>query len=208
MGREATCTVRMGRKRAEGKALLETAEILFRGGDLKLAIPFRDIRSLEARGRLLTVTTAEGAASFELGTAEAEKWAEKIRNPKRLIEKLGVKPGLRVSVLGIRDADFTKDLAQWSDDVSNTPPKRDCDLVFFGISKLTDLAKLEGLRHAIRSDGAIWVVWAKGRSELNENHIRASAKTLGLVDIKVAAFSETHSALKLVIPVAKRLSER
>lgn len=204
MGRETECTVRMGRKRSEGKALLETAEIVFRGGDFRLAIPFRDIRSLEARGRHLTVTTADGAASFELGTAEAEKWAEKIRNPKRLIEKLGVKPGLRVCVLGIRDAEFTKDLAQRSDDVTHTLPKRDCDLVFFGASKPSDLAKLDALRQAIRSDGAIWVVWPKARPELKEDHIRSAAKELGLVDIKVAAFSETHSALKLVIPVAKR----
>jgi hypothetical protein len=47
-------------------------------------------------------------------------------------------------------------------------------------------------------------VWAKGRKELNENHVRDAALDAGLVDVKVARFSATHSALKLVVPKAKR----
>jgi hypothetical protein len=34
--------------------------------------------------------------------------------------------------------------------------------------------------------------------------VRAAASAAGLVDVKVAAFSATHSALKLVIPVKNR----
>jgi len=56
----------------------------------------------------------------------------------------------------------------------------------------------------IAQNGAIWTVWPKGRPELKEDHIRAEAIRVGLTDVKVAAFSETHSALKLVIPVARR----
>ena len=52
--------------------------------------------------------------------------------------------------------------------------------------------------------GAVWAVWRKGRKELNENHIRAGAIAAGLVDVKVARFSATHSALKLVVPRGKR----
>lgn len=33
-------------------------------------------------------------------------WAEKITQPKTLLDKLGVKPGHNVAVLGVRDADF------------------------------------------------------------------------------------------------------
>ncbi len=32
----------------------------------------------------------------------------------------------------------------------------------------------------------------------------AAAKKAGLVDVKVVSFSATHTALKLVIPVARR----
>jgi hypothetical protein len=39
---------------------------------------------------------------------------------------------------------------------------------------------------------------------MSENHIRDAALAAGLVDVKVARFSATHSALKLVIPKARR----
>jgi hypothetical protein len=56
----------------------------------------------------------------------------------------------------------------------------------------------------IQPDGAIWAVWRKARKELTENHVREAALAAGLVDVKVARFSETHSALKLVVPKARR----
>ena len=40
MGREARCEVHYGRQTSEGKALLETSEILFRG-DFRLKIPMQ-----------------------------------------------------------------------------------------------------------------------------------------------------------------------
>jgi hypothetical protein len=43
MGNEVQCTVRLGRQKFQGKALLETSELLFRATDgnfrLKLAFP-------------------------------------------------------------------------------------------------------------------------------------------------------------------------
>jgi hypothetical protein len=67
-----------------------------------------------------------------------------------------------------------------------------------------DLKKLDRLQCFLKRDGSIWVVWPKGRQELKENDIIVAAKDAGLVDVKVVKFSETHSALKLVIPLARR----
>ena len=64
--------------------------------------------------------------------------------------------------------------------------------------------RLRRLRETIQPAGGVWVVWPKGRAELREEDVRAAAKKAGLVDVKVVAFSATHSALKLVIPVSKR----
>ncbi len=47
MGNEAKCLVRFGKQQSEGKALLETSEILFRG-DFRLKIPFSSIKSATA----------------------------------------------------------------------------------------------------------------------------------------------------------------
>jgi hypothetical protein len=50
----------------------------------------------------------------------------------------------------------------------------------------------------------IWVVTPKGVKHINGNHVRAAAKAAGLVDVKVCSFSDSHSALKLMVPKARR----
>jgi hypothetical protein len=54
MGAEATCTARFKRTRASGKARLETGVLHFRGGDLRLAIPFKQMSKVAARATALT----------------------------------------------------------------------------------------------------------------------------------------------------------
>jgi hypothetical protein len=108
MGNEAPCKVRHGGKTYVGKALLETSELLFRG-ETRLKIVFSAISGLQARDGELHVHTKEGLSVFELGE-RAEKWREKIANPKTLLDKLGVKNGERVSLTGEFAPDFLADL--------------------------------------------------------------------------------------------------
>ena len=98
MGLEAVCEATFGRQRGEGKAHLDPDELAFRG-DFRLRIPVKAVKSVEARKGELLVEWPEGLASFRLGRA-AEKWALKIRYPRSLLDKLGVKPGARIAVLG------------------------------------------------------------------------------------------------------------
>ena len=46
MGNEVKCRVRFGKQESEGKALLETSEIIFRG-DFRLKIPFATMKSVK-----------------------------------------------------------------------------------------------------------------------------------------------------------------
>ena len=202
MGREATCVARVGRRHSEGKALLESTEIIFRG-EFKLTILFRDIRSIAAREGRLEIETADERFVFELGR-EAGAWAERIRKPKSRLDKLGVKPGMRVAVIGVDDPEFDRELGERVGAYARRRVSRGSDLVFFGATRVTDLVRLAKLRAATWPAGAIWVVWPKGRPELREDDVRRAAKAAGLVDVKVAAFSATLSALKLVIPVRER----
>ena len=202
MGLEARCTARFKRRVSTGIAQLETSELRFRG-DFRFQIPFAEMTSVEASGGKLRVETEGGIATFDLG-AQAEAWALKIRYPKPVIEKLGVKPGLMVSVLGVSDPGFLRDAKARATELAIGNPKRDSDLIFLATTKVADLARLTKLKESIRSDGAIWVVWKKGEANLKEDHVRAAGRRAGLVDVKVVAFSPTHSALKLVIPQADR----
>jgi hypothetical protein len=54
----------------------------------------------------------------------------------------------------------------------------------------------------------VWVVWPKGRKELREDDVRAAGGPAGLVDVKVMAFSDTLSGLKMVVPLARRSARK
>jgi hypothetical protein len=203
MGREARCEARFGRQASEGKALLETSEILFRG-DFRLKIPFEGIQSVRAVNGSLVVRTKDGTATFALGAGEAAKWADRILHPRSVLDKLGVKPGMRVSVLGQADAALARDARARSATVSAGRLARDSDLVFLFADRAAALGKLKTARAAMKPGGGIWVIWPKGRPEFNENHVRAAAFSARLVDVKVVSYSPTHTGLKLVIRVAER----
>jgi hypothetical protein len=67
------------------------------------------------------------------------------------------------------------------------------------------LQKLASLKTYIKLDGAIWAVSLKGKlAKIKDIQVIAAAKAAGLVDNKVVAFSETHTSLRLVIPIALR----
>lgn len=197
MGQEANCEVRFGSKVSTGTALLETGDLIFRG-DFRLSIPLKSIQSLEAADGVLRVTSPAGTALFSLG-AQADKWAHKIRNPRTLADKLDVKPGMRVSLIGVRDR-----LEGRTRNITEGKADKESDLIFFGAGTDKDLLKLRTLQKALKRNGAIWVVYPKGKKEITEIGVLKAGRQAGLVDTKVARFSDTHTALKFVIPLAKR----
>jgi hypothetical protein len=205
MGAEANCQLRLNGATYEGKALLETDELLFRGSarSVRLEIPLASIRTVTAASGELRVQHAGGDAAFLLGT-RAEKWAERIRNPRSLLDKLDVKVGQTVSVVGLTDEEFLGQLRQRAGRVVTGRLARDSDLVFLGAKSDRDLARVPAALDAMKRDGAIWVVHPKGKDGLSDTTIFAAAKRAGLTYTKVARFSATHTAEKLVLPKAKR----
>jgi hypothetical protein len=124
-----------------------------------------------------------------------------------LLDKLGVRPGMRIAIVGPVDPDgsFQAELADRTSDVTVGLPQADTDLVFLAADSHADLADLAALRKRIRPAGAIWVVSRKGRAAtIRDVEVIAAAKEAGLVDNKVVSFSPTHTSLRLVIPVALR----
>ena len=203
MGLEAPARVTFGEACSQGKALLETAELIFRG-DFRLVIPFKEIQELRAEDGVLAVRFLEGEARFEIG-ARAARWAEKIRNPPGRLDKLGVRPGIRVWLDGVQDATFREEILSRGAQLYEQPGPDGLDLIFFAATAPADLDRLPELRRRLAPKGAIWVVSPKGKgAPLKDTEVMAAARTAGLVDTKVAAFSGSHTALKLVIPVAKR----
>jgi TRAP-type C4-dicarboxylate transport system substrate-binding protein len=83
-------------------------------------------------------------------------------------------------------------------------PIRQADVIIFGAETAAQLARLTDLRDRIKRDGMIWAVTPKGKGGVKESDVMAAGKAAGLVDVKVAAFSATHTACKFVIPRALR----
>jgi hypothetical protein len=203
LGSEAVCSVSYAGQVSEGKALLETTEVLFRG-DFRLKIPFAEITSVATDDGALRLGYNGDVAVFGLGR-DANKWAEKIRNPRGLLDKLGVKPGMRIAVLGVADAGFLAQLTARNRTPDKSIDAGDLDIIFYEADRLDDLARLPELRSAIKPAGAVWVVSPKGKGiEVRDVDVMAAARDAGLVDNKVASFSATHTALRLVIPKAQR----
>lgn len=203
MGDQVRCRVRYAEAESEGTAHLETAELVFRG-TFRLAIPFQDVSAAVAEDGHLHVTFPGGLASFGLG-AKAARWARAITNPKPVIDKLGVKPGMRVCLLGVTDAGFLADLEARAAELAGTLAAGGCfDLIFLAAGCREDLDALADLERALVVNGGIWVLRPKGSPDVSEMDVLEAGRAAGLVDSKVVAFSPTHSAAKFVIPLARR----
>lgn len=202
MGAEARCTATYGGRKAEGKALLETDELIFRGGELRFAIPYNSLLRVDARDGILHVAWPSGVVALDLGEL-AENWAERIRNPRSRIEKFGIRTGQRVLFVGLRDATLREEVETSGATVlaRSTEP---VDVIFVATNDRTDLERLVTVQKYLKRDGAIWVIRPKGNPSLSEHDVRQAGEAAGLVDVKVARFSDTHTAEKFVIPVSRR----
>jgi hypothetical protein len=126
-------------------------------------------------------------------------------NLRPRIDKLGVKPGFRVAVVGVDDPDLLAELRSRTDEILPYRPRDRRDVIFYAAESLNALEELGDLRAHIVDSGAIWVVSRKGNERsVNDTDVIAAAKRAGLVDNKVVSFSPTHTALRLVIPIALR----
>lgn len=124
-----------------------------------------------------------------------------------LIDKLGIKDGMKVAILGTtraRKASMLKDRK-----VEYAEHGLHFDVVMYFSKSFSELrVQMPTLRRMINDNGMIWICWPKKAAKLlcdfSENDIRRLAIETQLIDVKVIAVDETWSGLKLVIPVALR----
>lgn len=195
MGQELDCRLRIEKRTLTGRALLETDYVLFRG-EQRVKVAFADLTAVHAAGGILRLEYPGGPAEFELGPA-AEKWAHKILHPPSRLDKLGVKDGMALRLVGKFDEDFV-------DELPETTARGKRDLVFLAAQETADLQKMPKCLADLKPEGAIWVVYPKGVKPIREIDVLQAGRAAGLKDVKVAKFSETHTALKFVVPVTQR----
>ena len=116
-----------------------------------------------------------------------------------------MKPGSRVAIVDLDDPDFLSLLRERTANIVKGKPRRPCDLVFLGASDTADLGRLKEVKKWIEPNGAIWVVRPKGgRAAIRDVDVIEAGLAAGLVDNKIASFSETHGAMRLVFRLRDR----
>jgi Protein of unknown function (DUF3052) len=203
MGRETGCRARFEGRTLDGRAQLESDFVLFRGAGVRVRVPFAEVSTAEAHDGWLRLVWGPETLELELGP-QAAVWADRIRSPRTLMDKLGVKAGLRVSVIGLDDPALIEQLAARGAEVTSGRTVRASDLILYRADDVAALERLERLKASLVSDGGIWVVSPKGVRTIRDVDVMAAARAAGLVDVKVARWSDSHTALKLVIPRALR----
>ena len=190
MGQERECTLRYGGRKQTGKAYLETDFILFRG-EPRLKVLFSNLRGVAVEDGALRLDFEGGPAVLELGGAAA-KWAEKILHPPSRLDKLGIRQGTRIGVIGKLEPEFLREAKAAGAKV--TP--EEAGLVFLAAEKTADLKRIPKLSRGT----ALWVVFPKGVTAIREIEVIEAGRAAGLKDTKVTRFSDSHTALRFAAP--------
>ena len=124
---------------------------------------------------------------------------------RELLDKLGVKPRAKVALVDFDEAWFTDQLRARTGDILSSTRAKDCDLVFFAAKNLTSLRRIATLKRMIKFEGAIWVIRLKGgRGPIHDTDVIEAGLQAGLVDNKIASFSDTQAAMRLVFRLKDR----
>ena len=122
---------------------------------------------------------------------------------RTLSDKLGIKPGTAVILLG-GPPDYAAMLGELPPGATiRTRLPAEARFIHQFVRRRTDLADaFPRAARVLADDGMLWISWPKKASklptDLTEDVVRAIGLPLGLVDVKVCAVNDTWSGLKFV----------
>ena len=127
---------------------------------------------------------------------------------KSLVEKLGIKDGFAVAILGAPE-NYAATLGKLPSGVQANKLKGPLDFIQFFSSRGSHLdEQFPKLKAALSANGMLWISWPKVSSgvptDLTENAVREIGLRNGLVDVKVCAVDEVWSGLKFVYRIKDR----
>lgn len=129
-----------------------------------------------------------------------------VANPKSRMDKIGVKPGMRVAVMGVADPTFSAELTEKG--AVPVTQLADLDLLFYAADSAEALARVDALVPMLAEKGALWIVSGKGKTATVKGaEVIEAAKARGLIDNKVVAFSPALTSLRFVRAKAEVVPE-
>lgn len=192
MGRESRTEVRTAKLKGDARVHLDS-DMLTIGPPFRLKLALGGLGASSGKDGL---TLAQGTERILIAMSEKEAaaWAKSILHPPSLADKLGMKPGVAVALIGALPGEIaaaSKDAAL----LKTLPKKLDAALTITAIRSL-DLKLLAALAAALPPKGAVWLVYEKG--VLKGDALIFAARDAGLKDTKIARISETHAGLRFI----------
>ena len=131
--------------------------------------------------------------------------AERDYSGRSLFQKLGVAPDAHVALVGPHDPQFVTGLNAGLAKAASQALRTKYDLIFVRVDGERDLSRIARAAAHLNANGALWVVHPKGRNASpKDGEVRQAGIAAGLVDNKISSYSESHTATRYVIPVARR----
>jgi hypothetical protein len=161
------------------------------------------MREVSVEGDALVII-ADEEVRFELGAPVAVRWMRLIKQPKGLFEKLELGPQSRVAVVDVNDSLFVTALRERTANVAEGRVPEGAGAILFGVEARDALRRLPLLRARLVDTGVLWVIRPKSSKSVSETDLADAAHEAGLVEMKSVAFSRTHTAHKLAVPVEMR----
>lgn len=125
---------------------------------------------------------------------------------RSLFEKLGVFAEAEVALAGRHDDGFVDALNARLAKAASPTMRARYDFIFLRIDALRDLARFGPAASHLKPAGALWVFHPKGRgASPTDAEVRAAGISAGLVDNKISAYTDSHTATRYVIPRARRV---
>jgi hypothetical protein len=111
------------------------------------------------------------------------------------MDKIGVKGGMRVAVMGVKDPTLSAELAEKG--AQPAAALSNLDVLFYAADSAAELARIDALVPMLAEKGALWIVSTKGKTATVQHaDVIGAAKAYGLIDNKVVAFSDTQTSLR------------
>lgn len=191
IGRDTETIAQWQGQIAEVRALLESTEIILRGG-IRERVPRGAITSMSVDQGWLTLIIDREPLVLELGEVEAARWLTALQKPvPTLAEKLGVGAGCRAFVIGaVEDAELTAALngvraasvAEAGVLVAVLESPGDLDAAFAVAGEAPDLM--------------LWCVYPKGRAAVTDALVREYLRGRRYIDSKSCAVSARLTATR------------
>ncbi|MBV8531816.1 MAG: hypothetical protein JO104_10895 [Candidatus Eremiobacteraeota bacterium] len=124
---------------------------------------------------------------------------------RSLFEKLGVVAQAHVALVGRHETSFTVALNARLAKAASEALRTRYDLIFLRVDAPSDLIRIARASAHLKPAGALWIFHPKGPgASPSDAEVRSSGIAAGLVDNKISAYSDSHTATRFVIPIVRR----